>query len=180
MVSDEALYEKLLQGDMTAFDILYGRYERPLFGFVCRYLDDRNEAEDVLHETFIAVLKDRSSASATRSLRAWLFQVARNLCLNRARSRHRAARAIEVEARTPLRPEPQAQHQLESREALEALARAVARLPEPLSEVYRLRAAGLSYDEMSTVLAIPLGTVKSRIHEMVDRLREEAKSWTAA
>jgi DNA-directed RNA polymerase specialized sigma24 family protein len=77
MLSDEALYEALLNGDLRAFDTLYERYERHLFGFIRKHLTDVHEAEDVLHETFPAILRDRAGARAARSLRAWLFQVAR-------------------------------------------------------------------------------------------------------
>ena len=63
-----------------------------------------------------------------------------------------------------------------SAEARAALARwmtAGAALPAPLAELYALRAGGMSYEELSGVLAIPVGTVKSRVHEMVSRLRQE-------
>jgi RNA polymerase sigma-70 factor (ECF subfamily) len=53
------------------------------------------------------------------------------------------------------------------------LREAVQRLPGSLAEVYRLRAAGMSYDEVAGILDVPVGTVKSRVHEMVKRLREE-------
>ena len=52
-------------------------------------------------------------------------------------------------------------------------------LPKSLAEVYRLRASGLSYEEMAEVLAVPLGTVKSRMHQMVAELRKEMQAWTA-
>ncbi|MBI5545799.1 MAG: sigma-70 family RNA polymerase sigma factor [Deltaproteobacteria bacterium] len=180
MHSDEALYERLLKGDLGAFDLLYARYERHLFGFVRRHLEDTQESEDVFHEAFLALLRERGSGRSAVSFRALLFQIARNLCLNRLRSRGRAARALEVEGRTSADPLPHPESALERREAVQALHLAVARLPEPLAELYGLRAAGMSYEEMSQVLAIPLGTVKSRMHEMVGRLRKETRSWTAS
>jgi RNA polymerase sigma factor (sigma-70 family) len=79
MTSDEALYARLLHGDLRAFDELYDRYERPLFGFVRKYLPDPKDAEDVLHETFLALLDERDRGKAARSLRAWIYQVARHL-----------------------------------------------------------------------------------------------------
>jgi RNA polymerase sigma-70 factor (ECF subfamily) len=177
MDSDEALFERLIAGDMRAFDRLYERLERPLFGFIRSQLRDDHEAEDVLHEAFMAVLRERGARHEVRSLRAWLFQVARNLCLNRVRSRKRAGRAIEaaaqVEAAAPA--PPVVEQSLERHEHAALVERAVARLPGPLSEVYRLRAAGMSYEELSDVLGVPVGTVKSRMHEMVKRLREEVR-----
>lgn len=176
--SDEALYQRLLEGDLSAFDALYERYERHLFGFLRRQLDDAAEAEDVLHEAFLAVLRERDAGRAARSFRAWLFQVARHLCLNRARTRQRAAKAAEgvaqalATAEAPGHPE----RALEQRQTADALRAAVGKLPAGLSELYHLRAGGLSYDEAAEVLGIPVGTVKSRMHELVSRLREELQS----
>lgn len=178
MVSDEALYERLVGGEMAAFDPLYERYERPLFGFVLKHVRDRAEAEDLLHEAFMGVLKGRRAEQG--SFRAWLFQVARNLCLNRARSTGRASRALQVVARDGEPVAEPAQASLERHQAVAALHRAVELLPEPLAELYHLRVAGLSYEEMSEVVQAPLGTVKSRMHEMVERLREEMRPWTAS
>jgi RNA polymerase sigma factor (sigma-70 family) len=70
-------------------------------------------------------------------------------------------------------PAPHAQQSLEQHEQAAALRGAVERLPPALAEVYRLRAAGLSYEELADVLAIPTGTVRSRLHEMVRRLQQE-------
>ena len=173
MPSDEALFELLLQGDMGAFDTLYGRYERPLFCFVRRYLPEAQEAEDVFHETFLALLRQREQGGFERSFKAWVYTVARNLCLNRLRSRKRAARAMAACAQTPREPREQPDGRLLQREAAESLRRAVGLLPEALGELYALRSGGLSYAELAQVLGIPLGTVKSRMNDMVKRLREE-------
>ena len=74
---------------------------------------------------------------------------------------------------------PAAPSAIEARETEKALQAAVSRLPKSLGEVYRLRASGLSYEEMAEVLAVPLGTVKSRMHQMVMELRKEMQAWTA-
>ena len=177
MLSDETLYQHLLSGDLTAFDRLYERYERHLFGFLCRQLGDPHEAEDVLHEAFMALLKEKAARRQADSFRAWLFQVARNLCRNRQRTRQRSSKALETEARSPPEPLADPGRALEAAEASVALRQAVTRLPGTLAELFQLRAAGLSYEEMAQVLEVPLGTVKSRMHEMVGRLREEVHPW---
>jgi RNA polymerase sigma-70 factor, ECF subfamily len=176
MDSDEALFEQLLAGDLGAFDRLYARFERPLFGFIRAQLRDASEAEDVLHEAFMTVLRRRRSAEEILSFRAWLFTVARNLCLNRARSRERAGRAARAVMQVAPPATPRADEQLERHERAVRLERAVERLPEQLAEVYRLRGAGMSYDEVAQVLALPVGTVKWRVHEMVKRLRQEVET----
>ena len=173
MNSDEALYERLLQGDIGAFDVLYARHERHLFGFILRHVGDREEAEDILHEAFMAVLRERDGGRSASSFRAWLFQVTRHLCLNRLRTRRRAAQAFERVAQAPLEPSAHPERALAERETAAALDKAIARLPATLAELYQLRAGGMSYDELAEVLGIPVGTVKSRMHQMVCLLREE-------
>ena len=177
--SDEALYERMVAGETRAFDRLYERYERRLFGFVLRQLDgDRAEAEDVFHEAFLGMLRSRSVDFERGSFRAWLFQIARNLCLNRARSRIRGERAVDA-LPLPVATEPPPDDSLSQHQATVALDRAVKKLPLALAEVYELRVTGLSYEEMSQVLQAPLGTVKSRMHEAVHRLKKEMEPWTA-
>lgn len=175
MDSDEALYERMIEGDMGAFDRLYARYERPLFGFLRAHSGGGSEAEDLLNEVFLAILRERDAGRSVRSFRAFIYQVARNLCLNRLRSKKRAGRALHdaAHAQVAAEPVPHAEQQMERCELAQALQRAVERLPQALAELYQLRAAGLSVDELAEVLAIPPGTVKSRTHEMVRLLREE-------
>jgi RNA polymerase sigma-70 factor (ECF subfamily) len=175
--SDERLFERLREGALDAFDLLYARYERRLFGFLLGYVGERTEAEDLFHEAFIALLRDAPDALSTGSVRAWLYQTARNAALNRLRSRARGQRAFAVPDATP--PSRSAEEQMHAAEAGVALERAVARLQAPLAELYRLRASGLSYEEMAVVLTIPVGTVKSRMHEMVSQLKKEMSPWTA-
>jgi RNA polymerase sigma-70 factor (ECF subfamily) len=180
MESDERLFERLRGGDLRAFDALYLRWERRLYGFVRAYLDDASESEDVFHETFLTVL--RAPVDFSRgSFKAWVYQVARNACLNRLRSRRRGEAAYERQASMlPAAALPTAPAAMEADEARRALSRAVARLPRSLGEVYRLRAAGLSYDEMADVIGVPMGTVKSRMHEMVQQLKKEMRVWTVS
>jgi RNA polymerase sigma-70 factor (ECF subfamily) len=182
MRTDEALYLDLVAGDMAAFDELFRRYERRLFGYVLRQLGDPAEAEEVFHEAFIAVLQERRSSRQLASFRAWIFQVALNICRNRLRARRRTARALQAQAQAP----PQAseasmdpERALTLREIPVALERALDGLPEPMAELYRLRAAGLSYDEIAETLGVPLGTVKSRMHDLIVRLRKEMQAWIA-
>jgi RNA polymerase sigma-70 factor (ECF subfamily) len=178
MDSDEALYARVKQGDMRAFDELYARYAGRLFGFLRPQVPTRSDAEDVFHEALLATLESAEVAFDRGSFRTWLYRIARNAVLNRVRSRGRREAAMVKLAVADERP-PSTEDKLAHGELLRALDGAVARLPSALSDVYRLRSSGLSYEEMATVLGIPLGTIKSRMNQMVNVLREELKPWTA-
>ena len=172
---ERAFAEFRRTGDAQALGEVYDRLAPELVRLALHLTHDAAEAEDVLHETFLAVLRERDKRAEVRSVRAWLYTAARHLCLNRARARKRAGHAIEAAAWLVPRSEPLAPAELavDVRQQAERLARAIARLPQSLGEVYRLRAAGMSLEEVAGVLDVPLGTVKSRMHEMVRRLRQE-------
>jgi RNA polymerase sigma-70 factor, ECF subfamily len=178
MESDEALYARVKRGDMQAFDELYVRHATRLFGFLRAQLPARADAEDVLHEAVLATLESSEVVFDRGSFRTWLYRIARNLVLNRARSRGRGEVAI-VRLGASEEPVRGVDERMADGELLRALDGAVARLPPPLSDVYHLRTSGLSYEEIAIVLGIPLGTLKSRMSKMVNVLREELKPWTA-
>jgi len=177
MESDEELYRRTRAGDMAAFDALYERYEVPLFGFLLGQLQSRADAEEALCEAFMKALQSSEPTLAAGGFRAWVYRIARNHALNLLRSRKRGERAVASLAEPP--PTGAADEAFEDHERLRALEGAVGRLPPSLSELYRLRTSGLSYQEMAAVLEIPLGTLKSRMHQMVTQLREELRTWTA-
>lgn len=176
MTSDEELYRQACSGNRESFRALYDRHADRLFGFLRGYVESREEAEDLLHTTFLRVLQSREVTLNRASFRTWLYRIGRNLALNELRSSARASAAIRRAPETPLQPGSDELHEAKAR--LHAVADAVERLPTALAEVFQLRARGLSYAEMAEVLEIPLGTCKSRMHEMLTQLREEMTSWT--
>ena len=170
MDTDEALCALAQQGDTSAFDRLYARYEHRLFGFTLRLLGDAAEAEEVFHDTFLKVLEAPARFDGAPRFSAWLFRVARNLCANKHRGRARGDGALlRLQATEDLVPTPEDRAQ--EHERATALNRAVRKLPQTLSEVFHLRTCGLSYEEIAGVLEVPVGTVKSRMHSLVSQLK---------
>jgi RNA polymerase sigma-70 factor (ECF subfamily) len=179
MDADEALYARVKHGDMLAFDELYTRYSARLYGFLRAQLPTASDAEDLFHETMMATLESDEVTFVGASFKTWLFRIARNRVLNRLRStaRGEAAKVRLSGAEEPA--PPSAEDRVVRAQMVDALERAVKRLPATLSDVYHLRSSGLSYEEMATVLEIPLGTIKSRMNQMVKVLREELGPWIA-
>jgi RNA polymerase sigma-70 factor, ECF subfamily len=180
--SDEVLLERVRAGDLPAFDVLYERHEARLFAYLRAILGDRLDAEEVLHDAFLTVLKDRDATfDQDGAFRGWLYRVARNMASNRRRGDLRRENNIASSAASApsAHDVPGADRILEARELEMALTAALGRLPRALGELWHLRTSGLSYEQIASVVDAPLGTVKSRMHQMVSVLREELKPWIA-
>src|SRR5262245_7534763 len=90
-VTDGDLLQRIAHGDTAAFETLYGRYARPVLGLALRLLRDRSRAEDAVQETFAAIWRSARSYRPDRGPGApWLYAVARNAIVDRARSRRDA------------------------------------------------------------------------------------------
>jgi RNA polymerase sigma factor (sigma-70 family) len=186
VVPDETLFQRVRDGDIAAFDALYERHEVRLFAYLRAVSRNRQDAEELLHDAFLATLKTATGTFGEGAFRGWLYRVARNLAFNKRRSAQRHDRMLasvpDADAETEeTRPSvaARADAAIEKRELEVALEEAVGRLPIALVELYHLRSSGLSYEQIATVIEAPLGTVKSRMHQMVNVLREELKPWIA-
>src|SRR5213592_3032776 len=111
MATNEATDGELIvragDGDRGAFEVLYRRYARPVFGLALRRLGDRGRAEDAVQETFAAIWRSAASYKPERGPGApWLYAVARNAIVDRARARGEATFADPPEAVAPARSCP--------------------------------------------------------------------------
>lgn len=170
--ADEVLYHQVWAGDLRAFDLLYRRYAGRLLGFLLRMVHNHHDAEDLFHEAFLSVLRSRQVTFDRASFATWLYRIARNLGLNHLRTqRRRQALHAHSDSLAPAPPLPFADEVLAQNESAAELGQAVDALPPYLAELYRLRTAGLSYEELASRLGVPLGTVKSRMNQMTLQLQ---------
>src|SRR2546428_8973833 len=96
-ITDGVLAQQSLDGDEYAFESLVHRYSTPLFNFIYRFLGDYDQACDILQHVFIQLYSSLSSLRTDKPLKAWLFQVARNRCLDELR-RKRVIHFSELES----------------------------------------------------------------------------------
>jgi RNA polymerase sigma-70 factor (ECF subfamily) len=158
-------------GSPSAFKELYEAYQKPLANFLYRMCWNRALVDDLVQEVFLRVWRSRESYEPTAKVSTYLFRIASNLWINHAEKKKESAlgEGDRTAGETP--PDP-----LELGEARQAVKRAVEALPEGerlclvLSEYN-----GLKYAEISEVLGIPVGTVKSRIFSAVQRLKVALK-----
>jgi RNA polymerase sigma-70 factor, ECF subfamily len=147
---------------VTRLEALYRDVGPNLLSYLHRWLGDLHMAEDSLQETFCRAARRMERLSQAVSPRAWLFAIARNVAV----TAHRRRRAT-----VPLLGELPAVELIED-PRLEPVREAIVELPDGLREVLELRLRDeLSYEEIADVLGIPLGTVRSRLHYALQRLR---------
>jgi RNA polymerase sigma-70 factor (ECF subfamily) len=168
--ADDALLVRIAGGDRAAFEVLYQRYVRSVFGLALRKLGDRTRAEDAVQEVFTAVWRSAGSYRPERGPAApWLYAVARNAVTDRWRAR--ADTPAEIPDRASLEPGPA--ERAEEAYVSWRVHRALEELPEREREVVELAYwSGLSQSEVADFLHIPLGTVKTRTRAALAHLSE--------
>lgn len=168
MESDEELMAAIARGDERALGTLIERHAAGVLGFLTRVARDRDDAEDLLQDTWVRVARGARSFDSGRRLRPWLYGIAANLARDAFRRRAVRVRAAEVQ-----RADGNAQAQFRPIEEMDMRERLL-RLPDRLREVLVLRFyEGFDEAEMAQALGIPRGTVKSRLHAAIGALRQD-------
>src|SRR5437899_8915650 len=170
-LTDAELIIRTGDGDRGAFEALYRRYARPVFGLALRRLGDRGRAEDAVQETFASVWRGAHSYRPERGPGGpWIYAVARNAIVDRSRAR----------SEPPVEAPEQQSHEAGPPERAEAgwtswrVHRALEDLPTNERTVVELAYwSGLSQSEVADYLGIPLGTVKTRTRAALARLADE-------
>jgi RNA polymerase sigma-70 factor (ECF subfamily) len=168
--TDGELIRRIGGRDAGAFELLYRRYARPVFGLALRRLGDRMRAEDAVQETFAAVWRSARTYRPERGPGApWLYAVARNAIVDRIR--HRSDVPAEVPDAASLEPTPA--ERAEASFVSWRVHRAIEALPRSERDVLELAYwGGLSQSEVADFLGIPLGTVKTRTRAGLGHLAE--------
>ncbi len=169
-LTDGDLIRRVARRDADAFELLYQRYARPVFGLALRRLGDRMRAEDAVQETFTAVWRSARTYRPERGAGApWLYAVARNAIVDRSRNRSEPpAEAPDVAA-----VEPGPAERAEASYVAWRVHRALEGLSGNERDVIELAYYGeLSQSEIADFLGIPLGTVKTRTRAGLGRLAD--------
>ena len=167
-LTDAELIIRTGDGDRGAFEVLYQRYARPVFGLALRRLGDRGRAEDAVQETFASIWRAARTYKPERGPGGpWLYAVARNAIVDRSRARNEPAVETPEEASNEAGPPERA----EASWTTWRLHRALEELSANERSVVELAYwSGLSQSEVAEYLGIPLGTVKTRTRAALARL----------
>jgi RNA polymerase sigma-70 factor (ECF subfamily) len=177
--SDEELIARFQEGDVYAFDTIVHRYKDPLLNFVYHFLGDRIDAEDVVQETFVRVYRNKHMYRNIAKFSTWIYTIASNLAKTELRRRKRR-RLFSIsqmgydnkdyDVPDPLRT---ADLQVDGTMKEVFIRKEIDALPVKFKEVVVLRDIDeFSYEEISDILKIPIGTVKSRVNRGRMRLQK--------
>lgn len=191
-VSDEDLLAAYAAGDARAFGELYDRHERAIYRFFLRQGATPSSADDLLQETWLAVVRNAASFEPRAKFTTWLYTVARSKMIDQWRARDVAvslthfadatgdaandsdSTQIDIPASDVHRPDHQAIARAEAR----AFVAAVEALPTEQREAFLLQAeGGLSLDEIAAATGAAHETVKSRLRYAMNKLRAAMEAW---
>ena len=170
-LTDQALVEKVQQGDKKAFNLLVSRYQNKVAGLLTRYVS-RNDIPDVAQESFIKAYRSIESFRGDSAFYTWLYRIAVNTAKNYLAAQGRrppsedilAEDAENYDAGIHLRDVDTPENEILSGELKKVVFDTINGMPEDLKNAITLRELeGLSYEDIAEVMGCPVGTVRSRI-----------------
>jgi RNA polymerase sigma-70 factor (ECF subfamily) len=170
--ADQVLVEQAQQGNQRAFDVLISKYQHRVVGLARRFVKDDELAQDVAQDVFVKVYKALPRFRGDSAFYTWMYRITVNTAKNylTAQSRRPPQQDVAVEdaeryvAGDALRELGSPEERLHAEELEKVLMATLEDLPEELRVAITLREFdGLSYEEISQVMACPIGTVRSRI-----------------
>lgn len=171
--------QRAQNGDQQAFALLVDAYHTRVWRFLLKWVRNRDDAEELAQETFLAAWRALPSFRAGSQFSTWLLGIALNLARNHHnRTVKKLSRNVELDEtiymETPSGADIEPDAQFERKQAMEALQRAIDTLPEDMREVLiMVRIEGMQLEEVAKLLGIPSGTVKSRLSRAKGRLMEQ-------
>ena len=166
-IPDARLVERFLTNDISAYEILVDRYEKPIYNYVLRMVGRQEDAEDIAQETFVRVFEHAGELREACTFRSWLWSIAVNLCNDHFKKQRYRAHSSIYELDNPglaraLSTPPEARS--ENAEIGRLIDQAVQELtPEFRIPLVLREYDGLSYKEIADAVGCPIGTVRSRL-----------------
>ena len=188
-LTDEELMLRYRGGEVRAFEVLLTRHRKPVFNFLLRSVLDPAQAEDLLQETFLRVIKGSETYEQQARFKTWLYTIARNLCVDASRrARHRRAQSLDApldreEGGATLLDVTQDKRQVVDRAVIgkqlgERIQAAVQLLVAEQREVFVMREVlNLSFKEIADIVGCPENTVKSRMRYALEKLRDALEEY---
>jgi RNA polymerase sigma-70 factor, ECF subfamily len=175
---EKQVLDKLCEGDASAFEMIFKTYYQPLCRYAYSFLQDKEEAEEVVQASLITVWEKRQSLSIETSLKSYLYRMVRNSCLNvikheRVKQQHAAHELYVKEVAYE-----SVAHKIQAAELETKIMQAMKVLPEQCRLVFQLsRFEELKYQEIADQLQISVKTVENHMGKALKLMREQLKDY---
>lgn len=180
-MTDEELVNRHINGDAFAFEEIVSKYEKLVYSICYRMFNNSEDAKDVSQEVFLKIYKNMEKAIGKGSFKAWICRIANNACIDELRKR-KNKKTLSLDApvnddeklrREVVDTAPLPEEELVNKEKEKLIKNCIDELPPDYKSIIVLRDINnLSYDEISEILNINIGTVKSRISRSRKKLKE--------
>ncbi len=157
--------ERAKKGDMFAFEQIISEFEKPLWNYLVRLSGSKDDAEDLIQDTFVKVYKHIKTIDSTKNIKSWIYTIATNTAYDYLRKRKREA-LVELDEEYETNAENTAyysvsvEENMESKDVSAAIDRLDVLYKGPILLYYK---DGFSYEEISEMLSIPINTLKTRL-----------------
>jgi RNA polymerase sigma-70 factor, ECF subfamily len=168
----------LIAGDITAFEMIFRTYYQPLCTYAYTFLQDKEEAEEIVQGTFLSVWEKRQTIAIHTAVKPYLYAMVRNACLNVIKhEKIKQKHAAEEIALSPISHDSVA-HAVATSELELKIHQAMEKLPEQCRLVFKLsRFEELKYAEIAEQLSISIKTVENHMGKALKIMREQLKDY---
>lgn len=166
--------ERAKGGDLAAFEEIVATFERPLWNYLVRIVSSKDDAEDLLQDTFVKVYKNLKGIDPSKNLKSWIYTIATNTAYDFLRKKKRES-TVELDDEHETNTDGAAYYSVKTEESMEG--RDVSAAIERLDSLYKgpiilYYKEGFSYEEIATMLSIPINTLKTRLSRAKKQLAE--------
>lgn len=184
MNEDKKLIERTIRGEKEAFEMIIRKYQRPLLNYIGRMVAERELAVDFTQEVFIKTYSSLSSFKPQYKFRTWLFKIASNLIIDHWRKKKISTFSLNRDQNWGQdRPsleipdnEPSVAKKYEFSQLRERIEQALEKISPSLRELFIWRHINdFSYEEMAEIKSLPIGTVKNRVFQAKELIRQLLK-----
>jgi len=181
-ISDEELMAQYQKGEESAFQQLFSRHKRGVYGYILRYTRNEQESEEIFQDAFIKMHRAAPTWIPSAKFSTWLYTIVRNLCID-AHRKKKIRRTISLDEKgedderslydVVASDDPSPDSQTSDLEIGKVLEVALAKINPDQREVFLLREkSGLKFEEIAEVLGVSVNTVKSRMRYALETLKK--------
>jgi RNA polymerase sigma-70 factor (ECF subfamily) len=176
---EDLIATRIKLGDEQAFELLFRKYYVRLCGFANKFLNDPEEAQNIVQDVFTKIWEGREEIEPDDSLKSYIFKITQNLSLNKLARNKVESKYIEIYKQVYINNlEISASESLLAKELENNIATAIEKLPAGCKKIFELsRNEGLKYNEIAEMLQISIKTVEAQMSKALKTLRVELKEY---